>query len=116
VVSTDKNDSGWANHLEHKITTKDERTFLQKATPDYKAHRDDLEKQIKNWLAMGLIQPSRSHYNSLLFMVPRKDGSMRVFQDFKELNVNSLDDRYSMKDIKNVLGTIVDQGLPSSPP
>jgi hypothetical protein len=106
VFSTDKNDLGWANHFEHKITTKHENSTYRKQFPITEAHIEGLEKQIIDWLAMGLIKPSRSRYNSPLFTVSKKDGSVRVVQDFRELNANSLDDRYCMKDINEYIGDI----------
>ena len=99
VFSTDKNGLGCANHFEHKIQTKTQDPAYRKQFPIPEAQRDICVDQIQESLKHGLIQPSRSRYNSPLFMVPKKTGSLPVVQEFRELNANSQDDRYSMKDI-----------------
>jgi hypothetical protein len=65
-----------------------------------------VEAQIQDWLYMGIIQPSTSWYNSPIFMVPKKNGSLSVVQDFKELNAASHDERYSMKTVNECIGDI----------
>ncbi len=47
-------------------------------------------------LKQGFIQPSRSPWNSLLFLVPKKDGQFRPVTDFKNINVVTENDRYPL--------------------
>jgi len=69
-------------------------------------HHKYLEKQVQEWLKMGIVQPSTSHYNSPMFLVPKKDRGVRVVQDFRALNANSHDDQYSMKNINKCIQDI----------
>jgi hypothetical protein len=48
---------------------------------------------VKNWNDPA----STSRYDLHMFMVSKKDGSLRVVQDLRELNAASHDDRYLMK-------------------
>jgi len=46
-----------------------------------------------------------------MFLVPKKDGGVRVVQDFRALNANINDDRYSMKNFNECIGDISTAGL-----
>jgi hypothetical protein len=39
------------------------------------ALKDEIEKQLRDMLANGIIQPSASPFSSLVFLVKKKDGS-----------------------------------------
>jgi hypothetical protein len=45
-----------------------------------------------------------------MFCVPKKDGGFRIVQDFRGLNAVSIDDRYSMKDIHEIISDIGQSG------
>jgi hypothetical protein len=90
VFSQDKNYIGLATNLKHKFDLKNKELTYRKQYPIPDAQRGKLEGQVKEWLKIRWIQPSRSKNNSPLFMV-------RVVQGFRELNAKSMDDRYSME-------------------
>ena len=106
VFSKDKNDLGRANNFEHHISMKSDDPIYRKQFPIPHAHQHVLHEQVQEWLKLGVVQPSRSRYNSPMFLVPKKDGGLRVVQDFRALNLNSQDDRYSMKDVAECIGDI----------
>ena len=70
------------------------------------AHHRYLQDQVREWLKLGIIQPSRSRYNSPVFLVEKKDGTKRVVQDFRSLNANTYVDKYSMKDVQECISEI----------
>jgi hypothetical protein len=65
-----------------------------------------LKTQVDKWLKMGLIQPNRSRYNNPLFRVSKKDKSLQVVQDFREISAKSMKDRHSMKNVNECNGDI----------
>ena len=64
------------------------------------------QKHVKEWLALGIVEPARSQYNSPMFCVGKKDGTLRLVQDFQALNSASMEDKYTMKDITDCIGEI----------
>jgi len=106
VFSETDLDLGRANNFEHVIDIKNSSPVYVKQFRIPDSHRPQLEKQIDDWLKMGIIQPSNSRYNSPIFAVPKKNGAIRWVLDYRQLNSNSHDDRYSMKTVDECIGDI----------
>ncbi len=67
------------------------------------SQRQVVDEQIKDMLDQGVIQHSRSPWNSPLFLVPKKDGSFRPVIDFRKVNEVTEDDRYSLPVLGDLL-------------
>ena len=106
AFSEDKHDIGRATILQHEIHLKNPNPVYVKQFKIADAHKDYLEDQVKEWLKMGIIEPTLSRYNSPMFLVNKKDGGYRVVQDFRALNAHSHVDKYSMKDVTECIGEI----------
>ena len=106
VFSRTKADLGRSDLIQHEIHLKSEEPVYVKQFKMPDVHRDYLEEQVKEWLKLGIVQPSRSRYNSPMFLVNKKDGGFRVVQDFRALNANSHIDKYTMKDVSECIGEI----------
>ncbi|KAG0749205.1 hypothetical protein G6F29_013894 [Rhizopus arrhizus] len=50
------------------------------------AELDELQKQLKELLSLGLIRPSSSPWGAPVLFVRKKDGSMRMCIDYRALN------------------------------
>ncbi len=62
-----------------------------------------MEELIKDMLGQGVIQESNSPWNSLLFLVPKKDGKLRPVTDFQRVNEVTVDDHYPLPVLRDLL-------------
>ncbi|CAM4679860.1 unnamed protein product, partial [Lepidochelys olivacea] len=56
----------------------------------------DLEREVRDMLALGGIQPLVTPWASLVVLVPKKDGSVQFRVDYRKLNAITVSDAYPM--------------------
>ncbi|GFV88561.1 hypothetical protein TNCV_1243711 [Trichonephila clavipes] len=69
-----------------RIILKDEEPVCQHPRRLAFTERQEVNKQIEEWLNEGIIRPSSSEYASPIVMVKKKDGSSRMCIDYRKLN------------------------------
>ena len=91
----------------HGISLKSNEPIYVKQFKILDAHQDEEANHVKQWVELGVVQPTRSKYNSPIFIVSKKDGGIRIVQDLRKLNASSHEDSiHSMKDITECIGEI----------
>lgn len=106
AISQHKLDLGRTNTLLHDIELRSPEPIYVKQFKIPDAHRLEVEKHVAEWLKLGVVQPARSKFNSPLFAVAKKNGGIRLVQDFRALNAQTFVDKYSMKDVTECIGEI----------
>uniref|UniRef100_A0A131XKF8 RNA-directed DNA polymerase n=1 Tax=Hyalomma excavatum TaxID=257692 RepID=A0A131XKF8_9ACAR len=77
---------GKTNLVECKITTTSTEPVNVRQYPIPFAVHEAVEQEVQQMLAQGIIEPSDSPYQSPIVVVKKKDGSMRLCIDFRQLN------------------------------
>ncbi len=67
------------------------------------SQRQVVDEQIDDMLQQGVIQPSKSPWNSPLFLFPKKDGQFRPVIDFRKVNEVTEDDRFPLPVLSDLL-------------
>ena len=65
--------------------------------------KDEIEKAIKELLAMGHIRPSSSPFASSVVLVLKKDGTMRMCIDYRALNKKTIKKWYPISRIDKLI-------------
>jgi len=93
-----------ARTWDHKIEMKP--TFEPKAFKPYKlsfAEIKEQEKFIEENLRKGYIKHSKSPMASPFFFVAKKDGKLRLCQDYRYLNEHTIKNAYPIPNVQSIL-------------
>lgn len=72
------------------------------------ANRKEVDRQVQEMLEQGIVQPSKSSWNSPLLLVPKKPDAegnkkWRVVVDFRKVNEITIGDSYPLPNITDIL-------------
>jgi len=86
-------------------------TIYMKSYPYPANVRSEVDRQIKELLSERIIKPSKSPYNSPVWVVPKKpkpngEKQYRKVIDFKWLNAVTISDTYPIPDITSILDSL----------
>ena len=57
-------------------------------------------------MKLGVVSLSKSHYNSPVFMVPKRDETLCRVLDFRKVNERSFTDKYSAREVSDCLDEV----------
>jgi hypothetical protein len=105
--SADNLDLGFTDLEQHTIDLKDKDPVFSPQFRLSAEHLKLIQENVAGWLQAGIIERSRSPYNSPIFCVPKKEGQgLRCVLDYRRVNSSSFSDRYALRTIDECLETV----------
>ena len=99
---------GYTPVLQHRIDTTDDQPINTRQYRFPPVHKEEMNRQVKELLDGGIIKPSKSPYNTPVWIVPKKPDSQgnkrwRMVLDFRGLNERTIGDAYPLPNITEIL-------------
>lgn len=101
----------FTTRIKAEIRTTDNNPIYSKTYPYPQALKDEVERQITKLLNDGIIRPSKSPYNSPIWIVQKKmdasnEKKYRMVIDYRKLNSKTISDKYPIPDTSTVLANL----------
>jgi hypothetical protein len=68
--------------------------------------KEEVQRQIADLLSKGLIEPSVSPYGAPVLFVQKKDGTLRMCIDYRQLNKITVRDRFPLPHVQDLLDQV----------
>ena len=111
IFYNDKEKLTFSNQIKHEILLSDPKPVYVKQYRQPQNLKEEIKSQIEKLLDNGIIRPSFSPWSSPIWMVPKKAGpdgnkKWRLVIDFRKLNNQTIDDKYPLPNITNILDSL----------
>ena len=102
VFAQHDNDVGYTSAVCHEIKLLDEQPFKQRYRRIPPAMIEEVRLHLQQLFDAGIIRPSHSPYNSNIVLARKKDQSLRLCIDYRQLNSKTLKDAYALPRIDQI--------------
>lgn len=103
VFSKDDMDVGLTSMVKHRIRLDDSQPFKQRFRKIPPSMFAEVQKHIQQLLDSDIIRHSQSPWASNVVLVKKKDGSLRICVDYRQLNLRTVKDAYALPRIDDLL-------------
>lgn len=90
IFSTGDTDIGHCTFVEHMINLTDDTPFKQRHRRIPPAMTDEIRAHLEQLAACGIIRESHSPWASNVVLVRKRDGSIRMCVDYRQLNKRTI--------------------------
>lgn len=73
----------------------------------YASELSEMKKQLEELLEKMLVRPSVSTRGAPMLLVKKKDGSMRLYVDYRQMNKVTIKNKYPLLKIENFMDQLV---------
>ena len=99
-------DIGFTSLVKHRINLSDDTPFKQRHRRIPPTMIAEVRQHLQQLLDSGVIRRSHSPWASNMVLVRKKDGTLRVCIDYRQLNKNTVKDSYALPRIDDMLDTL----------
>lgn len=89
--------------LVHRIKLTDTTPITKRQFNQANIEKEAAKNEIRSLLNAGIIEVSSSDWSSPYFMIKKKDGSLRMVQDYRAINARTVKDCYNLPNMTHIL-------------